>query len=242
MKFSLDYCIRYISFLKDFLNFREKASGAINRFHLLWCERYPCLYDKVVKTNIDRHYVYHTAWAARVLSKTNPVSHIDISSFIYFSTIASAFIPVKFYDYRPIDLKLSNLTSGFADLLSLPFENRSIQSLSCMHVIEHIGLGRYGDQLDPEGDLKAITELKRVLGFNGNLLFVVPIGKPKIMFNAHRIYSYDQILSYFNDFRLEEFALISCSNKDNGIIRNATKLLADSQMYGCGCFWFKKIK
>ena len=53
-----------------------------------------------------------------------------------------------------------------------------------MHVIEHIGLGRYGDEMDPDGDLKAIDELKRVLSRKGDLLFVVPVGKPKIMYNV----------------------------------------------------------
>jgi hypothetical protein len=59
-----------------------------------------------------------------------------------------------------------------------------------MHVIEHIGLGRYGEALDPDGDLKAIRELVRVLAAGGNLLVVVPVGRPRIQFNAHRIYDY----------------------------------------------------
>jgi hypothetical protein len=66
-----------------------------------------------------------------------------------------------------------------------------------MHVVEHVGLGSYGDSLDPNGDLKAMSELKRVLSINGNLLFVVPVGKPRVMFNAHRIYSYEQIIECF---------------------------------------------
>jgi len=110
-------------------------------------------------------------------------------------------------------LDLDNLISKQANLTSLPFENNSIESLSCMHTVEHIGLGRYGDKLDPNGDLKAIKELKRVLSVNGNLLFVVPIGKPKIMFNAHRIYSYNQIINYFNELKLKEFSLVTDSGK-----------------------------
>jgi hypothetical protein len=106
-----------------------------------------------------------------------------------------------------------------------------------MHTVEHIGLGRYGDEMDPDGDLKAIKEIKRVLAIDGNLLFVVPIGKPKIMFNAHRIYSYDQIMQYFSDFELKKFSLIT---DDGDFIQNSTKDTADEQKYGCGCFWFKK--
>lgn len=107
-----------------------------------------------------------------------------------------------------------------------------------MHVVEHIGLGRYGDPLDPKGDLKAIKELKRVLSAGGNLLFVIPIGgRPRIHFNAHRIYSFSQITDYFKEFTLVEFALITDTN---GIIQHASSHMANEQTYGCGCFWFKK--
>jgi SAM-dependent methyltransferase len=167
---------------------------------------------------------------------------VDISSSLYFCSIISAFIPVRFYDYRPANLNLNNLSAESADLSALPFADNSIQSLSCMHVIEHVGLGRYGDHLDPYGDLQAIAELKRVLDIGGSLLFVVPIGKPKIAFNAHRIYSFDQIVSYFIDLDLLEFALIPDNHDEGGLINHATKEMADAQSYGCGCFWFKKSK
>ena len=206
-----------------------------------WRDRYPCLNDKTPSTVFDRHYVYHVAWAARVLARNNPELHIDISSSLYFSTTVSAFIPVKFYDYRPAKLELPNFSSEHANVTGLPFGDQSIQSLSCMHVVEHIGLGRYGDALDPDGDLKAIHELKRVLQKNGSLLFVVPVGKPRIQFNAHRIYSYEQISTYFRDLVLEEFALIPDRHGDGGLIVGATQAMADAQTYGCGCFWFRKV-
>lgn len=121
------------------------------------------------------------------------------------------------------------------------FNDSSIESLFCMHVIEHIGLGRYGDPINPDGKLIAIKELKRVLTVSGNLLFVVPIGgKPKIQFNAHRVYSYEQIMNYFKEFTLIEFALIPDYSYATGIIRHASQQMANEQTYGCGCFWFRK--
>ncbi|GAL92259.1 DUF268 domain-containing protein [Microcystis aeruginosa] len=201
---------------------------------------YPCLYDRKNTTEFDRHYIYHTAWAARIINELKPDIHYDISSSLYFCSIVSAFNKVKFYDFRPANLQLTNLTAESSNLLSLPFEANSISSLSCMHVVEHIGLGRYGDALDPDGDLKAISELKRVLGNEGSLLFVVPIGKPRIIFNAHRIYSYNQILDYFSDLYLNQFALIPDESKNGGLVENASKDVVDMQSYGCGCFWFIK--
>jgi hypothetical protein len=109
-----------------------------------------------------------------------------------------------------------------------------------MHVVEHIGLGRYGDTISPDGDLVAMNELSRVLAVNGDLLFVVPLGQPKVVFNAHRIYSYQQIIDCFRALELVEFALIPDNPAQGGLITNASHDLADSQEYGCGCFWFKK--
>ena len=137
------------------------------RFAATWGDRFPCLDDRTGTTGFDRHYVFHPAWAARILAQTRPVEHVDISSALIFPVLVSAFIPVKFYDYRPADLQLNNLTSEHADLLALPFPDGSIPSLSCMHVVEHVGLGRYGDPPDPDGDLKAIAELKRVVARGG---------------------------------------------------------------------------
>lgn len=231
------YLKHYFVFVKDFCSFLRKND---DRFCIKWSDHYPCLYDKTIKTAFDRHYVLHTAWAARILVKEKPKVHIDISSSLYFNVLVSAFIPIEFYDYRPANLNLSGLKSGKADLLNLPFADNSVKFISCMHVVEHMGLGRYGDSLDPHGDLRAIAELKRVLAIGGNLLFVVPIGKPKIVFNAHRIYSYEQIIEYFRGFQLIEFALIP--DKSNELIVNVSSDIIDKQNYGCGCFWFKKCK
>ncbi|MDD5285623.1 MAG: DUF268 domain-containing protein [Desulfuromonadaceae bacterium] len=232
---------RTVLFVFEYLQFKRLIAAGENRFRLKWKERYPCLDDNTSTSGFDRHYVYHPAWAARILADTKPGHHVDISSSLHFCSIISAFIPVRFYDYRPVKLGLGNLRSDSADLLSLPFPDRSITSLSCMHVVEHVGLGRYGDPLDPDGDLKAVEELKRVLADNGDLLFVVPMGNPpRIMFNAHRIYKYDQVRELFHDLELKEFALIPDTAGQGGLVRNADKLLADKQAYGCGCFWFRR--
>jgi len=206
----------------------------------LWKERMPFLNDRTETTGFDRHYVYHVSWAARVLAKIRPAHHIDISSSLYFCGVVSAFIPVSFYDYRLAPLHLSDLESKTGDLLALPFCTGSVPSVSCMHVVEHIGLGRYGDPLDPLGDLKAIAELQRVVATNGTLLFVVPVGKSRVVFNAHRIFAPQQIIERFPEWELVEFALVPDGPPEQGLIRNASLELAAQQEYGCGCFWFQK--
>lgn len=232
-------------FFKDFLTFqRISTRGDFPPLSLE--EIWPCLNDRTETTAFDAQYIYHTAWAARVLAETRPDVHVDISSFVFFPAMMSAFVPIKFYDFRPSAMKLPGLECGAADILALPFESGSIRSLSCMHVVEHIGLGRYGDPIDPDGDIKAIKELKRVLARNGNLLFAVPMGRPRIQFNAHRIFSYDQIMDGFSGLELRELALVTdtvqLGNKlqYGSLIRPATRELANRQDHGCGCFWLTK--
>jgi len=77
------------------------------------------------------------------------------------------------------------------------------------------------------------------LAKGGSLLFVVPIGKPRLLFNIHRIYSYNQIMKYFSELTLKEFSLIPDDSK-KGMIYNATPKMANKQIWGCGCFWFVK--
>ena len=226
---------RFLEYLGEFNSFRKLSK---QRFTVHYKDAYPCLKDKINKTPFDHHYTYHPAWAARKLMEISPTEHIDISSILYFGTMMSAILPIKFYDYRPADIQLSNYKSGQIDLNNLPFDDASIESLSCMHTIEHIGLGRYGDTIDSNGDLKAIAELKRVIKKEGSLLFVTPVGQARVEFNAHRIYSYEQIIGFFAPLKLQEFTLIPDAG---GIIENASPELVKLQHYGCGCFWFKNI-
>lgn len=221
------------------LSAQEKATHV--RFRLSQDLFYPCLHDATSETGFDRHYVYHPAWAIRIVNALNPKRHIDISSTLHFCSMLSAIVPTDFYDYRPADLVLDNLTSTFADLTNLPFADNSVPSLSCMHTVEHIGLGRYGDSLDYDGDLKAVAELKRVISPGGSLLFVVPLGRESVIcFNAHRIYDKQQVLTLFNDMELVDFTLIPEDGKDGGLVLDPSDELLAKQFYGCGCFWFKK--
>lgn len=218
-------------------DFEEFARRSDNRLRLDWEDRHPCLDDATSSTNFDAHYVFSSAWAARHVARVRPTRHLDISSTLYFCGVVSAFVPVDFYDYRPTNLNLSDLHCARADLLELPFPDCSVASLSCLHVVEHIGLGRYGEPLDPTADLRAMRELERVIAPGGTLLLVVPVGSPRVIFNAHRIYSHAQVATAFPNLRLESFALVPDHPRVE-LIDNAGAELADAQEYGCGCFQF----
>lgn len=228
---------RYPFFQFEYFNFKIKND---QRFKLSIFNQFPCLLDKTNNTPFEPHYLYHPAWAFRILIANKTNFHIDISSTLNFCTMISAVIPTKFYDYRPAKLNLSNLSSEKADLLNLPFLDNSINSLSCMHTIEHVGLGRYGDPINSQGDILAAKEISRVISPKGSLLMVVPVGKPRLEFNAHRIYSYEMVLEMFPAFYLKEFSLIPDNFEETGLIYNANPCLVKKQNWGCGCFWFIK--
>lgn len=225
---------RYLQFARDFRAFRAQGSG-LDRLPLKWDERLPCLGDQAGTIPFEPHYLYHPAWALRVLARTRPARHVDVSSTLPFVAMASAIVPVDYYEYRPPHLELDNVRVFHGDLLALPMDDASVGSLSCMHTIEHVGLGRYGDPIDPLGDLKAAAELKRVLAPGGSLLVVVPVGRPRVRFNANRIYGYDDVLALFEGLRLEEYLLVA---DDARLSYGASPQQTDVQEEGCGCFWF----
>jgi SAM-dependent methyltransferase len=220
---------------------RFAALSAANRPELSvkWDDRFLCLGDRTNTTRFDHHYVYHTAWAIRQLAALRPERHIDISSSLFFVGMASVVAPITHLDYRPANLILDRVRCERGDLTRLPFADGEVTSLSCMHVVEHIGLGRYGDPLDPRGDINAAAELARVLSVGGSLLFVAPVGRPRVCFNAHRVYSFEMVLELFSGLDLAEWALVEDS-ATSGLIANPSPEIVNRQSYGCGCFRFVK--
>jgi len=228
-------------FIINYYKFEKISVKYSKRFVQKFREVLPIFKEDTVDMGFDHHYVYHTAWAAKVLRELDCKSHYDFSSSLMFCSIISAFMEVHHYDYRAPDISLDNLYVGTANLVNLPFESNSVESLSCMHVIEHIGLGRYGDTLDPEGDLKAAKELIRILRLGGYLLMVVPMGEESIIrFNAHRIYNYQTLVNMFQDLDLVEFTFWN-DKSDNFKRHSDLSDIKDSE-YGCGCFVFRKPK
>ncbi len=200
-------------------------------------DTYPMIYDRTPKTDFDKHYFYQDTWASKKIYESRVKHHYDIGSSIFLVGHLSSFTKVTFIDIRPLQAKLHNLDSQKGNILDLPFRDNSIDSLSCLHVAEHIGLGRYGDRLDPYGTKKACKELVRVLSKHGKLYFSLPVGKPRLCFNAHRVHSPQQILDYFKDLQLVELSGVD----DQGNFREhiAQRILANSD-YGCGLFVFTK--
>jgi len=223
----------YYWYTKDIFEYKLKDKKA----QIVNLNLYPKLNEKTSFTSFNGHYFYQQAWLFDHILKTRPNSHVDVASDYNMSAYISRIVPTTFVDIRPIETKLNNLRIIKGDILNLPFKNNSIKSLSCLHVIEHIGLGRYGDKIDPKGTEKACLELSRVLAFNGNLYVSLPVGKDTICFNAYRIYSPKTVVNFFKNLKLVEFSLVD----DNNIFHKKCSYNKFNKLnYSCGMFLFKK--
>lgn len=201
-------------------------------------DTYPCLLDKKSTTRIDSHYFYQDIWAFKKVKQSKPKLHVDVGSNVNFVGFLTAITKVDFVDIRPLDAPyLTNIENIKSSILVLPYKDNSLESISCLHVAEHIGLGRYGDSLDPLGTKKAAAELSRCLAKGGNLFFSVPVGRPRLCFNAHRIHSPGQILDYFRDLKLVE---LSGSTDQKEFVDNIDIAKLENEKYACGMFWFTK--
>lgn len=220
--------------------FRYSKLNTNRNFNISFIDTYFTTSDKYSKAGvISGHYFFQDLWAAKKIFEAKTTVHYDVGSRIdgFIAHILS-FCQVNYIDIRHINNTVDNLHFIPGNILSLPFENDSINSLSCLHVIEHIGLGRYGDDVDPDGYIKAAKELSRVLSIDGKLLLGTPIGKEKLCFDAHRIFSYETIINIFNDLDLLEFNFIP-DKADKIVFRADPRITVDSS-YGCGLFVFTK--
>jgi len=201
-------------------------------------DTYPCLFDRTAKTSVDSHYFYQHIWAFEKILASSAESHVDVGSNVDFVGLLSTITKVQFIDIRPLTVSnIKNLESIKGSILDLPYEDNSVKSMSCLHVAEHIGLGRYGDPLDPQGTKKAALELSRCLAKGGNLYFALPVGRPRLCFNAHRIHSPGQILDYFRGLKLVE---LSGSTDQKEFVENIDIAKLEIENYPCGMFQFTK--
>jgi hypothetical protein len=220
-------------FVRDWLRYRDLPDAEPLRLR----DATPCLTDRLATSPYDPHYFQQAVWAAERIYANDPAEHVDVGSQLLYVGMLAARIPVTFVDIRPLELSIAKLRPIAGNILGLPFADQSIQSLSSLHVVEHIGLGRYGDSLNPRGTREAVAELQRVLAPGGNLFLSLPVGRPRVCFNAHRIHDPRDPISWVDDLDLVEFATVD----DDGRLRLGASLdEAAAMRYGCGLFWFRR--
>tara|TARA_B100000767_G_C19719243_1_gene516464 strand:+ start:757 stop:1509 length:753 start_codon:yes stop_codon:yes gene_type:complete len=192
----------WYNFYKEYLFIKKNIYLNVEKLNLT---SYPCLLDKKDDNLNIQYYDYQNGWAFEQILKNKPSELIDIGSNIAYLVSASKLTKVTFIDLRPHNIPIENLETKVGDILSIPYDNETVEYLTSLSVIEHIGLGRYGDKIDLEGMQKSINEFHRVLKVNGTLLVSFPIGRSNnIEFNAHRRFSPEKIYEMFNKFKIQD--------------------------------------
>ena len=183
------------SFMADLRAFKQANTEAA-----LWpiSDLSPCLKDRYEQSGAaSGHYFHQDLLVARRVHQRSPEVHVDMGSRIDgFVAHVASFRPIEVFDIRALTASIPNVRFRQCDITApLPVELvQSCDSLSCLHALEHFGLGRYGDPIDPDGHRVALNNLARVVKPGGWFYLSVPIGPQRIEFNAHRVFALQHLL------------------------------------------------
>jgi len=173
----------------------------------------PCLHDWYEEGGATRNeYFTQDLYVARKIYHANPLKHVDIGSRLDgFVAHVASFREIEVFDIRPVTSAIPGIIFRQADLMA-PSEKfvGYCDSLSCLHALEHFGLGRYGDPIDPDGYAKGLSNMTQMLQPGGVFYLSVPIGEERVEFNGHRIFAPSTILQLAqnNALILKEFAWV----------------------------------
>lgn len=225
-------------FQRELHQYRQQAAGT--RFALEKGTRAPILSDYDAPAGIARgHYFHQDLWTARRIFAIRPLRHIDIGSRIDgFAAHVLTFMPLTIVDIRPLESQVEGLTfleADATDLTSIPDD--SVESLSSLHAVEHIGLGRYRDRIDADGWLKALGEMRRVLAPGGRLYLSVPIGRERVEFNSHRVFDPRTIIDAMAPLELAAFHAVDDAD---AMWMDADPDAFRTAAFACGMFEFVK--
>lgn len=224
-------------FIVDLISFSRGYKG---RLDLL-----PCLHDRFEEGGSTRsEYFWQDLYVAQKIHLENPKKHVDIGSRIDgFVAHVASFRIVEVFDIRAVTSVISNVIFKQADLMH-PSEIliKYCDSLSCLHALEHFGLGRYGDPIDPFGYQAGFKNMVNILETNGVFYLSVPIGIARVEFNAHRIFDPREIvqLAEQNQLKLEGFASVVSGALTESIDPVADIAELSGSHYALGIFTFRK--
>lgn len=233
-------------YFSEYRKFKYQLS--INDGAFVLGRSYPCLGDRFEESGQARgHYFHQDLLIAQRIFVNSPLRHIDLGSRIDgFAAHVASFRQIEVLDIRLLNSKSKNIKYLQADIMDrLPDELvNCCDSLSCLHALEHFGLGRYGDPIRSDGYRIGLNNLINMLKPGGKFYLSVPIGPQRIEFNAHRVFSISHLLEMFqNRLQVDNFSFVD----DHGDLHEGISLdeWATSTncecTYGCGIFEMHKL-
>lgn len=206
---------------------------------------FPVLSDYADQAGVmTGHYFHQDLIVAQSVFSRNPKRHVDVGSRIDgFVAHVASFRTIEIADIRNLKSSSRNISFIQADLMAGGLPVGKTDSLSCLHTLEHFGLGRYGDPIDPEGHLKGFKNLISMVESGGVFYLSFPISSiERVEFNAHRVFHPESVLNWpgSEDLRLSRFDFVNDSGQlvEDSAVSHAVSLNLE---YGCGIYTFEKL-
>jgi len=221
-------------YLKNYRALKRQSQNAGPAFP--FAQPYPCLSDRFEHSGVAKgHYFHQDLLVAQKIFAANPANHVDIGSRIDgFVAHVATFRAIEVFDLRELENNAGNIVFKRLDLMAVLEAYRAYtESLSCLHTLEHLGLGRYGDGLDWDGYRHGFAGLAKLLKPGGVLYLSTPIGRQqRVHFDAHRVFAIDTILALGGkDFELLSFSYVD----DAGDLPVDADPLGEAAAVGFGC-------
>lgn len=223
-------------YFRDYFRFKRLYGGPL--------EFVPCVHDWYEEAGATKNeYFWQDLLVAQKICAANPKKHVDIGSRVDgFVAHVASFREIEVFDVRPITSVVPGVVFRQADLMqpAASYEGYC-DSLSCLHALEHFGLGRYGDPLDPLGFRRGIASMSRMIRRNGVFYLSVPLGSERVEFNANWVFNPITIIdeAMKHGLVLGELTLINRSG--TSVLQDMAEITALSeQRYSLGVFVFKK--
>lgn len=225
-------------YLRDYLRFRAQYSGRL--------EFVPCLHDWYEESGTTKNeYFWQDLAVARMIFLEKPEKHVDIGSRVDgFVAHVASFREIEVLDIRPLSTAVPGIVFKQADLMNPVVDISSYcDSLSCLHALEHFGLGRYGDPINPKGYEIGLSNMANILRPGGIFYLSVPVGVERVEFNANRVFNPNTIVAAAKKCGLT-LRTLSAFTPDKGLVAMDTapdvlSALGDSR-YALGIFTFVK--
>ena len=209
---------------------------------------YPILEDfSAPAGDTKSHYFHQDLLVARFVYLRNPIRHVDVASRIDgFVAHVASFRNIHVVDVRDNpSIEHETISFSTSDLMNADsIEEKVTDSISCLNAVEHFGLGRYGDKINPRGHLDGFNNLVRMVSLGGRLYISFPIGRRNAThFNAHRVFAprdiFDWHLEDGMELELERFDYVDDLGQLNMDINLESNIVEVE--YGCGIYTFKRI-
>lgn len=200
--------------------------------------------DRFSDAGVVESYFWQDLWAAQHINRIKPGTHYDIGSRLdgFITHLLSFEQKVTMIDIRPLDIKVDGLSFIQADATSLDnIEDESVESISALCSLEHFGLGRYGDDIDPEACFKCFSAIQEKVKTDGIAYISVPIGNEHLEFNAHRVFKPQTIIDAFEKMELIEFSSCCREQYEKNIDTHKYDEWTEHGGDRFGLFMFRKI-